>query len=621
MNRLLRICVFAAAAYAVAPIGAQTPTPAQKANQVNVLSYNIRNARGMDERVDFKRLADAIKKADVDVVAVQEVDSATRRSGGLYVLGELADELLMHPVFAPAIDYDGGKYGIGILLKERPLSVRRIPLPGREEERVLLIAEFDRYILANTHLSLTPEDALASTEIILRETQSADKPVILTGDWNSEPQSDVVEAIKKNFRILNNPRRLTWPADKPEQCIDYIALCNPGAPTDTLMFRRAAVLQEPMASDHRPVRASLQFAMPASEVLYHAPYLQRPTKDGITVMFQTNAISRGLVEYGTDTTRTQLARHLIGGQEACCDIEHKVRLTGLTPGRKYFYRILTQEIVDYQSYSHTFGKTHKSPWYEFTLPAADTDTFTALVLNDLHEVDAVIDTMAVLAATIPHDLVIFNGDCLPEPDDRDHAIRAIHRLADAFNLHSVPAVFIRGNHEIRNAYSAGMPSLFDNPDDRTYGAFNWGDTRFVTLDCCEDKPDDTWVYAGLNDFTDLRREQCDFLREELKSDDFKNAKARILVHHIPIWGNGDKYTPCSEAWIPILKGAPFNVDLAGHNHEAKVLQPDAEAGRSFPVVIGGAPRVKDATMTVVRKRGDKLTVEQLDAAGNATRCL
>lgn len=48
--------------------------------------------------------------------------------------------------------------------------------------------------------------------------------------------------------------------------------------------------------------------------------------------------------------------------------------------------------------------------------------------------------------------------------------------------------FMRGNHEIRNAYSIGLRNHFDYVDNKIYGAFNWGNTRIVMLDCGEDKP-------------------------------------------------------------------------------------------------------------------------------------
>ena len=36
---------------------------------------------------------------------------------------------------------------------------------------------------------------------------------------------------------------------------------------------------------------------------------------------------------------------------------------------------------------------------------------------------------------------------------------------------------MRGNHEIRNAYSIGLRDHFDYVGDKTYASFNWGDTR------------------------------------------------------------------------------------------------------------------------------------------------
>lgn len=610
-NKLFALCLVTAATCGA--LQAQVPTELQQQNQLNVLTYNIHNGIGMDGKTDYARIAGLIRHSKADVVAVQEVDSATHRSKGRYVLGEIAAEALMHPTFGAAIPYDGGKYGIGILSREKPMAVRQRSLPGREEKRTLLIAEFKRYVLGCVHLSLTEADQMASVAVIREEAARCGKPFILAGDWNAVPQSALVKELQGDFRLLNNPKTPTFPADRPDRCIDYIALYQP---TGTkLVSRRSYVWNKQKASDHRPVWTQLQFKTPAEQLVYHAPYLQNPTTDGITVMFQTNAISHCWVEYGTDTLRLKQARDFIGGQEVCYDIENKIRLDSLVPGQTYYYRVCAQEIIDYQSYSKTFGDTYKSPFYSFKLPEAQTTDFTALIVNDLHETTATIQALSRLAGQIPHDFVIFNGDCLPEPTDRQYALWHIHILADAFRTAEVPAFFIRGNHEIRNAYSAGMPSLFDQPGGKTYGAFNWGDTRFVLLDCGEDKPDDHWVYYGLNDFTQLRHEQVDFLKRELSSKAFKKAKRRVLVHHIPLWGNTDKYSPCYDLWSPVLKKAPFDIDLAAHTHRYKYHPADSEAGNPFPVIIGGGPRPQQATLLVLTKKGKNMTLQVLDTEG------
>ena len=120
---------------------------AQSQNSLRLMTYNIKNANGMDDVCDFQRIADVINHIHPEVVALQELDSMTHRSGQKYVLGEIAGRTQMHAYFAPAIDYDGGKYGIGLLTKEIPVSLKTMTLPGREEARALIMAEFDNYIL------------------------------------------------------------------------------------------------------------------------------------------------------------------------------------------------------------------------------------------------------------------------------------------------------------------------------------------------------------------------------------------------------------------------------------------------------------------------------------------
>ena len=86
-------------------------------SQVKVMSYNVRHCAGMDGMVDYDRTASMIGVQQPDVVALQELDSMTVRSGRHYQLSELANRTQYYPIFASAIDYDGGKYGIGILTR------------------------------------------------------------------------------------------------------------------------------------------------------------------------------------------------------------------------------------------------------------------------------------------------------------------------------------------------------------------------------------------------------------------------------------------------------------------------------------------------------------------------
>lgn len=225
-------------------------------NTLRMMSYNIRNGMGIDDHTDYDRTAAAILRVAPDVVAVQEVDSVTRRSGQTDVLRVLAVKTGLYPVFAPAISYDGGQYGIGLLSKEKPVSSRYLPLPGREEARALLVVEFPTYVFCCTHLSLTPEDGIASVPVIRRVAEETAKPLFIAGDWNATNGSQLLAEMQKDFQLLNDPKQPTFPADRPDSCLDYIAgYVGKGKPFVCLS---SAVVDEPLASDHRPIVAEVR---------------------------------------------------------------------------------------------------------------------------------------------------------------------------------------------------------------------------------------------------------------------------------------------------------------------------------------------------------------------------
>ncbi|MBQ6192389.1 MAG: endonuclease/exonuclease/phosphatase family protein [Bacteroidaceae bacterium] len=235
--------------------GSSVSMQVMKVRTLRLTSYNIQHGAGLDGKIDHARQAKILRKAHADVAAIQEVDSVTKRNGGLYSLEEIGRKAKMFSTFAPAIKFQGGKYGIGILSKKKPISVHRIPLPGREEPRMLLVAEFKHYVVACTHLSLTDEDRMASVPIIVEEARKWTKPFILTGDLNDEPGMPFYKEMQKHFLFLNPSYDKTFPADVPNICIDHVALFMP-TPEATLSFYRTWVGEETF-SDHRPLHAKI----------------------------------------------------------------------------------------------------------------------------------------------------------------------------------------------------------------------------------------------------------------------------------------------------------------------------------------------------------------------------
>jgi endonuclease/exonuclease/phosphatase family metal-dependent hydrolase len=229
---------------------------AQESSDLRIMCYNIRNGRGLDNKTDYARIAETIKKENPDVVALQEIDKKTTRSNGVDVLEELAKLTDMTPSYGAAIDFQGGQYGVGVLSKEEPINVERFPLPGAEEKRLLLVVEFEDFVFCCSHWSLTAEDRNTSAALVTSKMKEQQKPVFICGDFNAEPTEDSISALKSDWTILSADEP-TFPADNPTVRIDYICAADPQGKIDSERWLKAAknarVVNEPVASDHRPI--------------------------------------------------------------------------------------------------------------------------------------------------------------------------------------------------------------------------------------------------------------------------------------------------------------------------------------------------------------------------------
>lgn len=124
-------------------------------------------------------------------------------------------------------------------------------------------------------------------------------------------------------------------------------------------------------------------------------------------MWETTVPAYCWVEYGTDTIQLKRARTIVDGQVVCNNKLHKIRINDLISGQKYYYRVCSQEILLYQAYKKVFGNTAQSDFSEFTLPATtDTDSFTAIVFNDLHQHTKTFRALCKQIQNINYDFVV-----------------------------------------------------------------------------------------------------------------------------------------------------------------------------------------------------------------------
>ncbi len=234
------------------------------AAEFNVMSYNIHHCAGADRRVDLERVAAVITNASPRFVGLQEVDcKVQKRSHGIDEPAELGRLTGMHATFAAAIPLQGGEYGNAVLSRERPISVFRTALPGREP-RVLLLCEFEDCWFGTMHLALEETNRLASVEIVRKAVgeRVGTKPVFLTGDWNARPDSAPLKGMRGFMSMLSGTDCGTFNAFKPARkgsghCIDYITVDSASAARVKPV--RSWVVEDSVTSDHFPVIVTLSW--------------------------------------------------------------------------------------------------------------------------------------------------------------------------------------------------------------------------------------------------------------------------------------------------------------------------------------------------------------------------
>lgn len=235
-------------------------------HKIRIMTYNIRHASppSAPSKIDLDTFVDIIKKQNPDILALQEVDVKTRRSGvSIDEASEIGNRTGMHAYFGKAIAFDGGEYGVGILSKYPvdTIQLYRLPSIGDAEARVLLVAnirvEDQTIAFACTHLDAGESDDIRLLQVkTIGEIQKGIKyPLVLAGDLNAEAGGPVISYIDKIFtRSCTSNCPLTIPNDKPVSTIDYVTYRS----TDHFKVISHKVLNETYASDHLPLVAELE---------------------------------------------------------------------------------------------------------------------------------------------------------------------------------------------------------------------------------------------------------------------------------------------------------------------------------------------------------------------------
>lgn len=250
------------------------PAATQRAEPtIRVLVFNIHAGKDAGARRNLESVADLVRKADADIVLLQEVDRGTRRSGHVDQLKILAEATKYSAAFGRSLDYDGGQYGIAALARASISSHSTEALPvqppqarsgGSYEPRAALAittsTPLGTTVALNTHLDASRDDTYRLQEaahiiVMVKRALSATRFVVAGGDFNTEPGSAAYQqlidgGLKDAWTMCGKGEGFTYPADRPIKRIDYLFM------TAGLRCTHAEVI-DTRISDHRPILVTL----------------------------------------------------------------------------------------------------------------------------------------------------------------------------------------------------------------------------------------------------------------------------------------------------------------------------------------------------------------------------
>ncbi len=258
---------------------------AQYSSKVKVMTYNI-DAQGHGSG-SYEDIAGVIREIDPDICGLQKLDSCNSRNP-LHIAKWLGDTTGRAYTFAPALkNFQGGtgSYGVGFLISEPPLTVRKlwIERTSAEEDRGVLeigvtMGGMPARVIV-THLAHEGA-AYRSTQIgkILTwiDSGGTSDPVVIMADFNASANESSMNLLEqagfeyvrgKNGVILDTTNGINHILYRPKELWKLIDAGNPRY----------------NASNRNPVWADLELLTAAS--VHSLPALsERQSEKGVTFM-------------------------------------------------------------------------------------------------------------------------------------------------------------------------------------------------------------------------------------------------------------------------------------------------------------------------------------------------
>lgn len=350
----------------------------------------------------------------------------------------------------------------------------------------------------------------------------------------------------------------------------------------------------------------------------HGPYLQFLDTDGVSIVWTTNRNAISWVElapddnthfYQKERTRYYAAEYGIKD----IGMIHSVRIDNLKPATKYRYRVYSQEVLNHEWVTVTYGRVAASDVYRqkplmFTTRDNSRDEFSFLVINDIHGRNDLLENLMNKGDVANSDFVFFNGDMVNHLTTEEKMFEDFMDTSIRLFAKGKPFYYSKGNHETRGHFAHNFPKYFASPERKLFYTIKQGPVTFIVLDCGEDKPDSDMEYSGIAAFDQYRDVQKAWLENIIQTEEIKEAAIKIVIIHMPPFGGWHGEEEVAAKFIPVLDKAGVDIMFCGHLH--RHIKKEAGELASFPIISNSNSNVIKATI-----KGNIMNIKIISESG------
>lgn len=228
--------------------------------RIRVVTYNIHECVDSNHHKHPPGIAETLRQAQADIIALQEVQMVRRLSRQSMQAAYLARSLHMHYAYGPVTYSSTGSSGNAILSRYPITGEVNHMLPNSRDKRCCLQVDVQvdtrKLTFLNVHLGLNQVERFRHLKYtVLPLTNALINPFILAGDFNAipeRPEIKLLSGLVDTFVFNSGPILHSFPASAPKARIDYIF-------ADPTLQTAESFIMESNASDHLPVVATINW--------------------------------------------------------------------------------------------------------------------------------------------------------------------------------------------------------------------------------------------------------------------------------------------------------------------------------------------------------------------------